>query len=129
MAGVMDSRIEAARSLLEAAQEEYQRARQEPMVKGIITFKNACGKAWLAVLEATSAFFLKQGVREEELPQNDRGRSYFVRRYMDRDLMGVYVSLRETFHIEGYYGGLLDFEDMPEYFEELREFIETIRAL
>ena len=72
------------------------------------------------------AFFIKQGVAEGELTDTERGRRYFVRRYMDREMRRAYESLRSTFHIAGYYEDIVEFEDMPEYFDEIKEFIEQI---
>jgi hypothetical protein len=38
----------------------------------------------------------------------------------------AFDSLRSTFHTDGYYEGILEFEDMPEYFDELFEFIDQV---
>jgi hypothetical protein len=124
MAGVIQDHIKNARDLLEAAQAEYQRAQQERGGAAVTALRNACGKGWLAALEAANAFFIKQGTAEEDLPNTDRGRRYFAARYMDRSMRKAFDSLRSTFHIDGYYEGILEFEDMPEYFDELREFID-----
>jgi hypothetical protein len=43
---------------------------------------------------------------------------------MDRDMRRAYESLRTTFHIDGYYEGIVEFEDMPDYLDELGEFID-----
>lgn len=40
----------------------------------------------------------------------------------------AFQSLGKTFHIDGYYEGILEFEDMPEYFDELQEFIDLVEA-
>jgi hypothetical protein len=40
----------------------------------------------------------------------------------------AYAELWKTFHIEGYYEGIVEFDDMPENFQELREFIDSVEA-
>ena len=126
MAGVIDNRLAQARELLEAGREEFQHAEQAQGGAAVTGLRNACGKGWLAILEAVNAYFLRQGVAEEELPDTDRGRRYFVAKYMDRDMRRAFIDLRQTFHIDGYYGGIVEFEDMPGYFEELEEFIDRV---
>ena len=126
MAGVTDGRIEFARELLEAAEREFEQAQQEKGGAAVTVLRNACGKGWLAVLEAAKAHFIQQGAKEEELPDNERGRRYFVRRYMDRYMRREYESMRQTFHLDGYYEGIVEFEDMPDHLSDLSEFIDLV---
>ena len=35
-------------------------------------------------------------------------------------------NMRQTFHVDGYYGGIVDFDFMPMHLDELDEFIETV---
>lgn len=126
MAGVIQDHIKNARDLLGAAQAEYAKAQQERGGAAVTALRNACGKGWLAVLEAANAFFINQGAAEEDLPNTDRGRRYFTAHYMNREMRRAFQSLRQTFHIDGYYEGILEFEDMPEYFDELKEFIDWV---
>jgi hypothetical protein len=128
MAGLIEEHIQRARQLLAAAEAEYQKAQQQRGGAAVTSLRNSCGKGWLASLEAAKAFFLKQGGPQDELPDTDRGRRYFVRRYMSREMRRAYAELWKTFHIDGYYEGIVEFEDMPEYFEELREFIDSVEA-
>ena len=120
------NRIKLARELLQAAREEFARAEEAKGGAAVIGLRNSCGKGWLATLEAVNTYFLMQGVPESELPDNDRGRKYLVGRHMDRDMRRAYIDMRQTFHIDGYYEGIVEFDDMPRYFDELEEFIETI---
>ena len=39
-----------------------------------------------------------------------------------------YIYMRQTFHIDGYYEGIVEFDDMPGYLDELEEFIETVES-
>ena len=123
-----DDRLNRARELLQAGREEFARAEEAKGGAAVIGLRNSCGKGWLAALEAVNTYFLMQGVPEVELPDNDRGRFYFAGRYMDRDMRRAYVDMRQTFHINGYYEGIVEFDDMPRYFDELEEFIEAIGA-
>ena len=126
MVELNEDRISLARKLLQAAREEFAGAEEAKGGAAIIGLRNACGKGWLAVLEATNWFFLMQGVAESQLPENDRGRKYFVAQYMDRSTRRDYLEMRETFHIDGYYDASLDFGEVPRHLNELEEYIDQI---
>ena len=128
MVELIDVKLNLARELLQAARDEFDRATEAQGGAAVIGLRNACGKGWLATLEAIKVHFLKQRVPESELPDTDRGRRYFAGRYMDRDLAKTYIYLRQTFHIDGYYEGILEFDDLPRYLDELAEFIESIAS-
>ena len=117
-----------ARELLEVARDEFAKAEEAKGGAAVIGLRNACGKGWLAALEATNYYFLMQGVPESELPQNDRGRYFFVGQRMERELRRAYIEMRQTFHIFGYYEGILEFENVPRYFGELEGYINDIEA-
>lgn len=121
-------RLELSRELLQAARDEFARAEAARGGAAVIGLRNSCGKGWLAALEAVNGYFLKQGVPEAELPGNDRGRKYFAGRYMGREMVRAYVYIRQTFHIDGYYEGIVEFDDMPRYLDELEEFIESVES-
>ena len=121
-------RLNLARDLLQAAREEFARAEEAKGGAAVIGLRNACGKGWLAALEATNYYFLMQGVPISELPENDRGRKYFVGKYMDRDMRRAYIEMRQTFHVDGYYEGIVEFDDMPRHLSELEEYINDIEV-
>jgi len=123
---MIEERISHARELLEVARAEFEKAQQAPGREAVIGLRHSCGKGWLAALEAVNAFFIKQGVAEEDLPDNDRGRRCFARRYMDRVMRRAFDSIRQTFHIDGYYEGIVEFDDMPSYFDDLEIFIGEV---
>jgi hypothetical protein len=91
--------------------------------------RNICSKAWLSAVEATNAFFLKKGIKEEELPKIDRGRRYMVFKYADRETRLLYFSLRDSFHIEGYYEGTLNYDEIEKYLDDLNLYIQNIEKL
>ena len=121
-----DTRISLARELLQAARDEFARAEEAQGGATVVGLRNSCGKGWLAALEAINAHFLNQGVAESELPDKERGRRFFVNRYMSREMRKSYASLWKTFHVDGYYEGIVEFDEMQDRFDELGEFIEAI---
>jgi hypothetical protein len=125
MVGLIDDRLNRARELAQAARDEFARAQEAKGREAAIGLQNSCGKGWLAALEATQAYFLMHGVPETELPKTDRGWRYFVANRMERDMSREFIYMRQTFHVDGYYGGIVDFDHMPLYLDELEEFIET----
>ena len=124
----IDERLNLARELVQVARDEFARAEEAKGGAAVIGLRNSCGKGWLAALEATNCYFLIQGVPESELPENDRGRKYFVGTHMDRNMRRAYIDMRQTFHVDGYYEGIVEFEDMPRHFSELEEYINDIEA-
>ena len=122
----IDDRMSLARELLQAARDEFAQAEEAKGRSVLIGLRNACGKGWLAALEATNYYFLMQGVTEEQLPDNDRGRKYFVGRYMNREMRVAFLEMRETFHIDGYYEGTVGFDEMSRYLDELEEYIDAM---
>ena len=126
MVETIDNRISLAWELLQVARDEFARAEEAKGRAAVIGLRNACGKGWLAALEATKACFIMQGIAESELPENDRGRYYFAGLYMSRGMVKDYIYIRQTFHINGYYDGIVEFDDMPRHFSELEEYINTI---
>ena len=121
-------RMSLARDLLQAARDEFARAEEARGGAAVIGLRNSCGKGWLAALEAINAHFLNQGVPESELPDKERGRRFFVRRYMNREMRRSYNDLWKTFHVDGYYEGIVEFDEMPDRFAELEEFIDSIES-
>ena len=128
MLEAQDARLNAARDLLQAAHDEFSRAEDAQGGAAVIGLRNSCGKGWLAVVEAINAHFLNQGVPESELPDKERGRRFFVSRYMSREMRRSYNDLWKTFHVDGYYEGIVEFDEMQDRFEELEEFIEDIES-
>ena len=122
------SRLDLARELLQAARDEFARAEEARGGAAVIGLRNSCGKGWLATVEAINAHFLNQGVAEPELPDKERGRRFFVSRYMSREMRRNYNDLWKTFHVDGYYEGIVEFDEMPDRFDELEEFIEAIES-
>lgn len=128
MVAQIEDRLNLARELLQAGREEFARAEEAKGRAAVIGLRNACGKGWLAVLEATNCYFLMQGVPQSQLPENDRGKFYFVGQYLNREMRRAYNDMRQIFHISGYYDGIVEFDDMPRYLTELEEYIDAIES-
>ena len=128
MVSAIEYRLQLARELLQAGREEFARAEEAKGRAAVIGLRNACGKGWLAVLEATNCYFLIQGVPQSQLPENDRGRFYFVGQYLNREMRRAYNDMRQIFHISGYYDGIVEFDDMPRYLTDLEEYIDAIES-
>ena len=126
MTTTVDDRLQRARELARAAREEFARAEDARGRDAVIGLQNACGKGWLAALEAAHAYFLSRGTPEEQLPGTDRGWRFFVGKHMEPGMRKEFNDMRQTFHVDGYYGGIVDFDLMPLHLEELDEFIETV---
>ena len=121
-------RLNPARELLQAARDEFARAEEAQGGAAVIGLRDACGKGWLATVEAINVHFLNQGVAESELPDKERGRRFFVSRYMNREMRRNYSVLCKTFHADGYSEGIVEFDEMPERFDELEEFIGAVES-
>ena len=128
MVEVNGKRLNLARELLQAARDEFTHAEEAQGSAAVVGLRNSCGKGWLATVEAINAHFLNQGVAEPELPDKERGRRFFVSRYMSREMRRGYDSLWKTFHVDGYYEGIVEFDEMPDRFDELEEFINAIES-
>jgi hypothetical protein len=126
MTTTADGRLNRARELARAARDEFACAEEAKGREAVIGLQNACGKGWLSALEAAHAYFLSRGIAEAELPASDRGWRYFVGRHMEPGMRKEFINMRQTFHVEGYYGGVVDFDMMPMHLEELDEFIEIV---
>lgn len=122
----VDGHLEEAKRLYQKALEEFERAKEKN--DGIV-LRDACGKGWLATIEAANALLVKKGIKDEELPRAERGRRYMVFKYGDKELRLLYLSLRDSLHIQGYYDGTLNFDEMEEYLNDLNLYIQKVEKL
>ena len=118
--------LKEAKKLYQKALEEFEKAKGKS--DGIL-LRDACGKGWLSTIEATYALLVERGVKDKELPKGDRGRRFMVNKYFERELRPYYFFLREEFHIEGYYEGSLDFDEVQIRLEDLNLYIQKIEEL
>jgi len=122
-----DGHLKEAKTLYQKAVEEFERAKEKS--DGIV-LRDACGKGWLSVVEATYALFVKKGVKEEELPTGgDRGRRYIVHKLGGKEFEVAYHFLRNALHMEGYYDGTVEFEEVEGYLEYLDSYLHKVEEL
>ena len=122
----VEEHLEEAKKLYQKALEEFERAREKN--DGLV-LRDACGKGWLSTIEAANALLVKKGIEDEELPRAERGRRYMVFKYGDKELRLLYLSLRDSLHIQGYYDGTLNFDEMEEYLNDLNLYIQKVEKL
>ena len=116
--------IEKAEALLEAADEELDAARE---TAALLKAKDAAGKAWAALVEATRALFLAGGVPPDELPNTLRGTRYMLGQHADYELQTFYFRSYEDVHQDAYYDGLINFETLSSRIADIRRFIDRVR--
>ena len=120
-----ERKLEEAHNFLDAALSEFEEARASGDGKKA---QDACAKVWLAVVRAAEALFLKRGLTEGELPKTYRGQRFLVAKFGDRRMRRLFHLLRDIFHIDGYYDGLVDWERLPEQIEDVREFLRLVEG-
>ena len=126
MSVLTDARLNRARELLQAGREGLARAEEAKGRDAVAGLMNSCGQGWFALFEAVKAHCISQGVPEPELPADGRRLRPWVKRYMSRELQLRYAGLWATFYLDGYQGGIVEFDEMPGQFDELAEFIGQI---
>jgi hypothetical protein len=59
----------------------------------------------------------------------DRGRSFVVDKYAQRELRYIYYSLREGLHIESYYDGSSGFDELRMCLDDMNLHIRNIEGV
>jgi len=118
--------LEEAEKLFQKAFEEFEVAREK---NDSTHLRDACAKGWLSAVEATNALLVKRGVSEDRLPKSERGRRYMVFKHADRELRRLYLAIRDSLHIQGYYDETLNFDEMSEYLNDLYVYIRKIKEI
>lgn len=119
------SHLTEARKLFQKATEEFERAKEK---NDPFLLRDACAKGWLSAVEGAHALLVKKGIKEKELPKVDRGRGYMVSKHAPREIRLYYFALRDRLHIEGYYDGSLDFEEVEKYLQDLNSYIQKVEG-
>ena len=118
------TKIDEAERLYQEAIREFENAKQS---RNELRARDACSKAWLGVVKASEALFLIKGAKEAELPKSHRGMRYLLQSHANKELRRLFFTARDTLHIDGYYEGIIDFDELPEYLDAAREYIDKIR--
>ncbi|KPV64983.1 MAG: Archaeal PaREP1/PaREP8 family protein [Candidatus Bathyarchaeota archaeon BA1] len=126
----IDAFIEQAESFHDAAARELERAVEQ---KDAILFRDACEKAWNAVVQATNALFLKKNV--------PLAKSHWERRKRLEELEEIEpvvekLGLLDRFsardhhlHELGFYEGILSPATIKIELKKVRKYIEDIKSL
>jgi uncharacterized protein (UPF0332 family) len=117
--------LEKAESLLKTAYQELEAARQTAELERA---RDAAGKAWAALVEATRALFLTKGVKEEELPRTHRGTRFMLCQHGNDELRLIYSDAYEDVHQDADYDGLINFGILEGRFSDINRFIEAVRG-
>jgi hypothetical protein len=93
--------------------------------------REACGTAYLAVLEAIDEYLLARGLRPKELPKSVDGYQQALRKYIaihNGKLFREFDSLYHALHIAGYYRKDLRDVEMVKYaLKAAQEFISRLK--
>jgi hypothetical protein len=92
--------------------------------------REACGTAYLAVLEAINECLLAKGLTKKELPKSLQSYQHALRKYVsihNGKLFREFDYLYDELHIAGYYRGLLHrVGTVKDVFNATRQFIEKL---
>lgn len=120
---------------LEEAKEFYQEALkefEEGLKEGDKTLiRDACEKAWGAVVQATNELFVRKGI--EKLPKSHRERRLLLYQLekMDDQVKGAeivdrFMARDHVLHMRGFYNGDIDPEEVKENLTKVKQFIKDI---
>lgn len=116
--------IKESQEILLFAFDEFKEAKKE---RDEIRARQVCEKAFLALIQAFNALFVKRGKKLEELPQEERGRRYFIHTLASKELENFYNAIRNRLHIDGFHEGIIIFDSLEEDLNEIEKFISDIR--
>ena len=91
--------IDKAEAFLDAAYSELETAQQ---TAELLHARDAAGKAWAALVEATRALFLSRGVPPDEMPHTHRGTRFMLARHGDSELQVIYYRSYADVHQDAY---------------------------
>ena len=92
--------------------------------------REACGTAYLAVLEAINEYLIRRGLTKKELPKSAEAYQKAIRKYADihnGKLFREFDYLYDELHLAGYYRGWLHrIDTIKDVFNAAHEFIEKL---
>lgn len=93
--------------------------------------REACGTAYLAVLEAVNEVLLRRGVSKKDLPKSVDGYRKALQKHLvvhNGKLLREFDKLYDALHIAGYCRGLIyDVDMVKDALKAARTFIEKVR--
>ncbi len=121
-----DGYLKEAKELTKFAEVELKKAKRG---KNYVLSRQVCEKGYLALLKIVDAVFVENGIPEEELPKTERGRLHFLTKFTDKEFRKNYEYLRHSLHIDGFHEGILEFEQIKERLQDLKDLIRDIEKL
>lgn len=115
-----------AQALASIAEEELALARR---TGDNFKVRQAAGKAWLAVGEALRGLLAAKGLAPEEFPRSERGRVFMQGKYGNKKLRQLYSVVKAVFHQDVYYEEIIEFQELDEAREAMRDYITEARWL
>ena len=90
--------------------------------------REACGIAYLGVVEAANGFFLSRGVDKKKLPQSDDAILQMLSKHNIKNgkVIKHFTIAYHLLHEFGYYHGNTSVETIKKGFQSAREFIEML---
>jgi hypothetical protein len=122
---------EAIRYLNNAKEILKKAPREGRVYTDIKPVREACGTAYLAILEAINEYLLSRGLTQKELPKSVEEYQKALRKYFavhNGKLFKEFNMLYDALHLAGYYRGWLsDVEMVKDALKATLHFIETIK--
>ena len=122
----MDKYIKETKRYYKLALEELAESSKDGKIELAV---DGCEKGWLSVVLATNALFVKKGEKEDDVPKTQRGRRYFLTKYADREQRKVFDRSYGLLHIDGFYERLIDYKQIYETMDDIKDYIEQIENL
>jgi len=85
--------------------------------------RDASGKAWIATTDALRGFLLLNGLKEKQLPKNERQRHDLLAEYGNEKMRLLYRSIRSEVHEDAYYEGIINYHLLFETFKHVKQFM------
>lgn len=118
-----NGKLKESRVIFKEAKKEFAEAKKR---KDELKARDAASKAYLSLVKACEYLFMRKGLKKEALPRTYRGLVFCLGKFGDSEIRKEFYSLRDIFHIDAYYDGIVDFKRMPEYYEILKKFIQRV---
>ena len=124
----MKVKLNEAWSFLKAAEEEFTKAKGDPL-----RIRDAAEKAWSAVVQATDALiYALTGVRMMSHYERRVALRDIEKRRMDVKRLGLrdrYMARYKILHGETFYEGVVDVEEVKVELEKVEEYIKDVEKL
>lgn len=91
--------------------------------------RQAAAKAWLAVCEAFRGLLFAKGIPAHDFPRNERGRVFMHTAVGNKKLRQLYNQTKAVFHQDAYYDEIIDYQELEEAREAMREYLAETRLL